>query len=195
VVAKEHSRADTRTRLLATALELFGEYGVEGTSLQMIANALGVTKAAVYYHFRTKSEITEAVAAPALAELDTILDEAVRLDSREACVDHILEGFVELVVRHRGLVALFSSDPGIARAVEKSMHSAAGFHVRMPELLAGPDAATGRHVAVHVALAGIALAGGSFALADLDDETLREHLRNTGRKLLDRPVGGADPRV
>src|SRR5699024_8871206 len=61
---QERSRVDTRARLLATALELFGEYGVDATSLQMIANALGVTKAAVYYHFRTKAEITEAVAAP-----------------------------------------------------------------------------------------------------------------------------------
>ena len=38
---------DTRTRLLETALELFTTHGVEGTSLQMIADALGVTKAAV----------------------------------------------------------------------------------------------------------------------------------------------------
>jgi len=179
--------ADTRTRLLATALELFGEYGVDGTSLQMIADALGVTKAAVYYHFRTKSEITEAVAEPALAELDGILDEAAQLRTHGACVDHILAGLVDLVVRHRGLVALFSSDPGIARAVEKSMHNAEGFHTRMPALLTGSAADTATHVAVHVALAGIALAGGSPALADLDDATLRENLHNAGRKLLGRP--------
>ena len=60
------SAPDTRTRLLETALELFTRHGVEGTSLQMIADALGVTKAAVYYHFKTKDEITEAVTEPAL---------------------------------------------------------------------------------------------------------------------------------
>ena len=178
---------DTRARLLSTALELFAEYGVEGTSLQMIADALGVTKAAVYYHFRTKSEITEAVAEPALAELDGILDEAERIRARGARVDHVLGGLVDLVVRHRALVALFSSDPGVARAVEKSLHSAEGFKVRLPRLLAGPEPDISTVVTVHVALAGIALAGGSPALAELDDETLREHLLDVGRKLLGRP--------
>lgn len=178
---------DTRTRLLSTALELFSEYGVEGTSLQMIADALGVTKAAVYYHFRTKSEITEAVTEPALAELDGILDEAERIRGRGARVDHVLDGLVDLVVRHRALVALFSSDPGIARAVEKSLHSAESFKVRLPRLLAGPEPDTSTVVSVHVALAGIALAGGSPALAALDAETLRGHLLDAGRKLLGRP--------
>jgi predicted DNA-binding protein YlxM (UPF0122 family) len=37
--------------------ELFGQYGVSGTSLQMIAEHIGVTKAAVYHQFRTKEEI------------------------------------------------------------------------------------------------------------------------------------------
>lgn len=180
---------DTRTRLLATALELFGEHGVGGTSLQMIADSLGVTKAAVYYYFRTKSEITEAVAEPALAELDKVLDDAAHLRTHGARVDHVLDGLVDLVVRHRRLVALFNSDPGVARAVEKSVHNAESFHVRMPELLAGPDADTSTLVAVHVALAGIGLTGGSPALAELDDETLRENLLAAGRKLLGRPRG------
>ena len=70
------TKGDTRARLLETALGLFTVHGVEGTSLQMIADALGVTKAAVYYHFKTKDEITEAVAEPALRELSAILDRA-----------------------------------------------------------------------------------------------------------------------
>src|SRR3954452_14235643 len=113
--AEASGQEDTRTRLLKTALRLFAEHGVEGTSLQMIADALGVTKAAVYYHFKAKDEITEAVAAPAVRELDLLVVEAGQQRRRSAQVDHLLEGFVDLVVRHRALVALFSSDPGIGR--------------------------------------------------------------------------------
>lgn len=185
-MAAEVSVGSTRARLLSTALELFGEHGVGGTSLQMIADALGVTKAAVYYHFRTKSEITEAVAEPALAELDRLLDEAAAMRPHGARVDHVLDGLVDLVIRHRSLVALFNSDPGIARAVEKSLHNAEGFHLRLPQLLAGDDADTATLVAVHVALAGIACAGGSPALTALDDETLRANLLDAGRTLLGR---------
>ncbi len=178
---------DTRTRLLHTALRLFTEHGVEGTSLQMIADALGVTKAAVYYHFKTKAEITEAVAEPGLRELRGIVDDARAQRTRGAQIDHLLDGFVDLVVRHRALVALFSSDPGLARAIEKTIHSPEGFKHDLLEILVGPDPDVTAMVTAQVLLAGVALAGGSPEVASLDDETLRETLGTVGRKLYNRP--------
>jgi AcrR family transcriptional regulator len=50
-------REDTRTRIQKVALELFTEHGYEATSLREIAERLGVTKAALYYHFKSKDEI------------------------------------------------------------------------------------------------------------------------------------------
>jgi AcrR family transcriptional regulator len=47
-------------RIVTAALVLFSEHGVSGTSLQMIADAIGVTKAAVYHQFRTKEAIVVA---------------------------------------------------------------------------------------------------------------------------------------
>jgi AcrR family transcriptional regulator len=178
---------DTRTRLLNTALRLFTEHGVEGTSLQMIADAMGITKAAVYYHFKAKDEITEAVAEPGLRELSSIVKEATKFRRRGAQIDHALNGFVDIVVRHRTLVALFSSDPGIARAIEKSMQGSDGFKDGLVTMLAGPDPDTAAVVAAKVALGGIALTGGSPDLADLDDESLRAALIDVGRRLLRRP--------
>jgi len=55
VIMKEH--ADTRSRIQEVALELFTEQGYEATSLREIAERLGVTKAALYYHFKTKDDI------------------------------------------------------------------------------------------------------------------------------------------
>ena len=43
------------------ALKLFTEQGYEATSLREIAEALGVTKAALYYHFRTKDDIVTSL--------------------------------------------------------------------------------------------------------------------------------------
>jgi AcrR family transcriptional regulator len=160
------TKGETRTRLLDTALGLFTVHGVEGTSLQMIADALGVTKAAVYYHFRTKDEITEAVAEPAVGDLT---------------------GFVDLVIRNRVLVAVLCSDPGVMRAVDRVVHGGENILVRLPSMLLGPDADEATHVAAHVALAGVAMAGGSPALATLDDESLRRHLSDVMRRLVGRP--------
>src|SRR2546430_17554951 len=50
-------REDTRSRIQEVALELFTEQGYEATSLREIAERLGVTKAALYYHFKTKDDI------------------------------------------------------------------------------------------------------------------------------------------
>lgn len=187
------TKGDTRTRLLETALGLFTVHGVEGTSLQMIADALGVTKAAVYYHFKTKDEITEAVAGPALRELSAILDHAATLRRHGAQVDHVLDGLVDLIVRNRVLVAVFCSDPGIARAVERSLHGEENVMTRLPAMLVPQDADDAAVVAAHVALAGVALAGGSPALTGMDDESLRRHLGDAARRLLGRPRRRENP--
>ncbi|MGW2824342.1 TetR/AcrR family transcriptional regulator [Streptomyces sp. NPDC001443] len=50
-------RSDTRRRIQEVALDLFSEQGYEKTSLREIAERLDVTKAALYYHFRTKEDI------------------------------------------------------------------------------------------------------------------------------------------
>jgi AcrR family transcriptional regulator len=50
-------RGNTRQRIQDVALELFAEQGYEKTSLREIAETLEVTKAALYYHFKTKEDI------------------------------------------------------------------------------------------------------------------------------------------
>lgn len=54
---KRQRRGDTRQRIQDVALELFSEHGYEKTSLREIAEHLDVTKAALYYHFKTKEDI------------------------------------------------------------------------------------------------------------------------------------------
>jgi AcrR family transcriptional regulator len=66
-------REDTRSRIQEVALELFTEQGYEATSLREIAEELGVTKAAVYYHFKTKDEIVASLAELWAAEMDGLL--------------------------------------------------------------------------------------------------------------------------
>jgi len=53
--------ASTRERILDVALDLFIEKGFDGTSLREIAERLGVTKAALYYHFASKDDILMAL--------------------------------------------------------------------------------------------------------------------------------------
>lgn len=66
-------RTDTRTHIQEVALELFSEQGYEKTSLREISERLGVTKAALYYHFRTKEDILRSVFQDAVAEVDELV--------------------------------------------------------------------------------------------------------------------------
>ena len=58
--------SDTRQRILDVAAELFAEQGYDGTSLREIAERIGVTKAALYYHFQSKDQILQALARAGL---------------------------------------------------------------------------------------------------------------------------------
>jgi AcrR family transcriptional regulator len=59
--ALTHDANSTRERILDVALEFFGAQGYDGTSLRQIAEQLGVTKAALYYHFESKEDILRAL--------------------------------------------------------------------------------------------------------------------------------------
>jgi AcrR family transcriptional regulator len=51
----------TRERILEVALELFSEAGYDKTSLREVAERVGVTKAALYYHFPSKESVLMAL--------------------------------------------------------------------------------------------------------------------------------------
>src|ERR1700742_783229 len=67
-------RTDTRSRVQKVALELFAQQGYEKTSLREIAERLGVTKAALYYHFRTKEDIVASMFDDLMAQIDEIIE-------------------------------------------------------------------------------------------------------------------------
>ncbi len=61
--------ATTRTRILEEAAKLFTEKGYETTSVQDIAQATGLSKAALYHHFRSKEEVLYEISLQALEGL------------------------------------------------------------------------------------------------------------------------------
>ena len=99
--------------MLDAALELFGEQGVSGTSLQMIADRIGVTKAAVYHQFPSKEEIVMGVLAPALETLRESVEHAERQETAEGRREAMLTALVELTVGHRWLAAILQADPAV----------------------------------------------------------------------------------
>src|SRR5512140_1100902 len=55
--AARPGRGETRRDLMDVAIDSFAKYGFQATSIDRIAKAAGVTKGALYYHFKDKEEL------------------------------------------------------------------------------------------------------------------------------------------
>lgn len=82
---------DVRTQILAHATRLFAAQGVSGTSLQEVADAVGVKKPSLLYHFESKDLLHEAVLDHLLARWNDTLPALLRAASREDRFDAILD--------------------------------------------------------------------------------------------------------
>ena len=89
------------------------ELGYEATSLRQISERLGVTKAALYYHFQSKEQILQALLEPADAMLEALLERLEgAADLKEGRVEEVLErpGHVAEVRRRAEQVAVGGED-------------------------------------------------------------------------------------
>lgn len=172
---------DTRRRLIDVAIDLFTRHTFAGTSLQMIADELGFTKAAIYHHFRTREQLLDAVVEPILEQLRDIIATAETQRSANARAEHMIRGFAQLAVDNR-VVSVLSADPSVAQML-RSRREWDELIERQMTLLAAVNPGPGGPVKAAVALAGIAGASGP-TFVNLDRAELRDHLVDAGRRVL-----------
>jgi AcrR family transcriptional regulator len=172
-----------KARIIEAALVLFAEHGISGTSLQMIADALGVTKAAVYHQYNTKDEIVLAVAEVILARLEAAVAAAEGERSRARAREVLLAGMIDLAVERRRMAGILQRDPVMLRFLEHH-RPFRQVMTRVNRLLMGGAAnPRGR---VQAAMLAAAIAGAVIhpLVLDLDDDSLRSHLLKQARQLL-----------
>ncbi len=69
-------KQSSREKILDVATDLFVEHGYTGTPLSAIAAQLDFTKAALYYHFKSKADILSGILSPLLDTIDELLEQA-----------------------------------------------------------------------------------------------------------------------
>lgn len=176
-------RGVVRDRVLNAALELFAEHGVSGTSLQMIADRVGVAKASVYYQFHTKEDIVRALMNPVFEDIARLVKIADAVGTAEARRDVAISGVVELAVRNRNLTTVFFGDPAVDDLVRSQEEFAAAI-AGLDTLLVGaaPDDET--RVAMSVITAGIYGTAINPQLAHLSEDDLHRLLLTTAQRLV-----------
>ncbi|MBE1500837.1 AcrR family transcriptional regulator [Amycolatopsis lexingtonensis] len=143
-------RTDTRERIQRVALELFAEQGYEGSSLREIAERLEVTKAALYYHFRTKEDIVTSLLEDWGAALDDLLGRETRPDrlltEYAGLVEHRFGPVIGLVQRNATALKAIAAGAGLADRM-----------LRLHELLCGGSDAPEASLRARLALVAVQL--------------------------------------
>jgi AcrR family transcriptional regulator len=171
---------NTRGEILTVAAELFGQYGYQRTSLREIAARLGLTKAAVLYHFPAKQDILAALAGPVLDDLDSALDGIEGEDTRWPAV----EGMLDVLLRHRQAMRMVLHDLA-PLAIDPAFHRFSNAMLKAQRLVAGPDPTFAQQVR---ATQAIAMLGDPVILfADQETEPLRSEILAGVRQLLAEP--------
>ena len=171
-----------QTRVIEAALALFAEHGIGGTSLQMIADEIGVTKAAVYHQYNTKDEIVLAVAEEVLAGLEAALASAEASPSPSRAREVLIARMIDLAVERRRMAGILQRDPVMLRFLEE--HEPFRKVMERVNRVVMGGASTPR-ARVQAAIVASAIAGTVIHPLgrDLDDESLRSELTRQLRKL------------
>ena len=179
-------RSAAKERVISAALDLFAQHGVGGTSLQMIADAIGVTKAAVYHQFPSKEEIVLAAAEVELTNVEAAIEAAEAEPTRDRARDVLITRIVDLAVERRRMESTLLGDPVIIRYF--AHHEPFRLVMdRLYRLLMGDDAGPDGRVPAAMLSAAIGGAVMHPLVADLDDDTLRSQLLHLARRFLDLP--------
>lgn len=174
----------TSARIRQIAAELFAEQGYERTSLREIAERLGMTKAALYYHYRSKEELLKSIVAPLLDEMRRLVASAddpggVPLQRR------FFADYLEILLRHRSVCSMLFRDSAAIVAIVPLFEELKDLALRMQVRLAGPDSTPEKRVRAAAALEvlSVALAAEAF-LPGVPDDVLRATLLDAAGAVL-----------
>jgi AcrR family transcriptional regulator len=98
---------DVRAQILTQATRLFAEQGYDGTSVQQIAEAVGIRKPSLLYHFRSKDALRENVLAEMLAHWNSVLPGLLLKASTEERFDGTMEALSEFFIEDPDRARLF----------------------------------------------------------------------------------------
>ncbi|GAA2467661.1 TetR/AcrR family transcriptional regulator [Streptomyces macrosporus] len=131
-------RRDTYTpeSLLAVAVEVFNERGYDGTSMEHLSRAAGISKSSIYHHVRSKEELLRRAISRALDGLFAVLDEPEAREGRAIeRLEHVTRRTVGVLTAELPYVTLLLRVRGNTRTERWAMERRREFDHRVAELL------------------------------------------------------------
>jgi AcrR family transcriptional regulator len=158
------------------ALELFAEQGYDKTSLREIAERLGVTKAALYYHFKSKEDIVASLVADQFKQIDDLIAWARGLPRTPASRAEILSRYFAIIASGSEVFRMVEHNRASVSSLAHAKDRAALFRERMyalVEVLTEPGAPLSGQLSAAVALASVSFGCMFFAERARSPDELR----------------------
>ncbi len=153
----------------------------------MIADEIGVTKAAVYHQYKSKDEIVLAAAESELRRLEVVIEAAEGESSAKRARDSLIAGIVDLAIERGRTASTILSDPVVVGFFAYHATFRDVMH-RLRRILVGDDTAPEARVRTAMLIAAISGAVMHPFVADLDDELVRAELLRLARRFLSPPT-------
>jgi AcrR family transcriptional regulator len=182
----EHGR-DTRSRLRELALELFAEQGYEKTSLREIAERLGVTKAALYYYFRSKEDIVRSLVEDYVADLDKLIDWAKNQPRTPEVRAEIVTRYLDVVTNGTAVFRMLQQNQAAVAGLASAKERGELFRERLDaliDLLTEPGASLRDQVRAASCLVGVSHCSMLYQHRDADPAELRAALLDVALELV-----------
>jgi AcrR family transcriptional regulator len=167
---------DTRARIQRVALELFAEQGYDKTSLREIAERLDVTKAALYYHFKSKEDIVRSLAEDYFGEMDALIAWAKTQPRTPDVRREILSRYVRIVADGSDVFRMLHHNQAAMNSLAAGKQRGEVFKERMTglvEALTEPGAGMQERLRATMLLGGVSVGWMFFAEQVADRENLR----------------------
>src|ERR1700731_399551 len=136
-------RRDTRAQAQKVALELFAEQGYEKTSLREIAERLGVTKAALYYHFKSKEDIVRSFTEDYFSRIDALIAWGREQPPGASTARELLDRYITIVLESGEVFRFLERNQATIHGTEDGKHRFTQFRPRLAaprEIITGPGA-------------------------------------------------------
>jgi len=159
-------RGDTRARIQQVAVQLFAEQGYEKTSLREIAERLDVTKAALYYHFKSKEDIVRSLVEDYFGQIDDLISWARTQPGTADTRGAILRRFVAIVADGDEVFRMLHQNQAAVNSLAAAKSRGELYRERLMalvDLLAGPGAPLDDRLRAIMALGGVSVAWMFFA--------------------------------
>jgi AcrR family transcriptional regulator len=187
----ELPRGDTRERIQSIALELFAEQGYEKTSLREIAERLGVTKAALYYHFRSKEDIVRSFTEDYRAEVEAVIAWGAGQPPTPQTRAEILARYADIVTRRLAVIRFMQQNQATMHTLVSGARGKLLFReqfMSLCDLLAPPGAPLPERVRAGMAVVSVGMSSLLFLGEAASPQELHETALDVACELADAKV-------